>query len=182
MVQINNTRELRTTTSTYYILGYIYASARREREAITIEKRRIQKEEAAKQKAEKAAANTLRQQKSNGIPHQTSPLDDTDTGNLMHIDSNDAVPSTSTSIASPSISSTTFTFKNQPYTYAFTHLPEKNNVLLKHSPPLSDNGDENASHNKRRKDNILDEPDTPTFGVYTTLFPSDRPPFSRTIP
>ncbi|GBC20704.2 hypothetical protein RIR_jg39630.t1 [Rhizophagus irregularis DAOM 181602=DAOM 197198] len=172
MVQINNTRELRTTTSTYYILGYIYASARREREAITIEKRRIQKEEAAKQKAEKAAANTLRQQKSNGIPHQTSPLDDTDTGNLMHIDSNDAVPSTSTSIASPSISSTTFTFKNQPYTYAFTH----------HSPPLSDNGDENASHNKRRKDNILDEPDTPTFGVYTTLFPSDRPPFSRTIP
>ncbi|CAB5377034.1 unnamed protein product [Rhizophagus irregularis] len=124
MVQINNTRELRTTTSTYYILGYIYASARREREAITIEKRRIQKEEAAKQKADKAAANTLRQQKSNGIPHQTSPLDDTDTGNLMHIDSNDAVPSTSISIASPSISSTTFTFKNQPYTYAFTHVSD----------------------------------------------------------
>ncbi|CAB4379762.1 unnamed protein product [Rhizophagus irregularis] len=119
MVQINNTRELRTTTSTYYILA-----ARREREAITIEKRRIQKEEAAKQKADKAAANTLRQQKSNGIPHQTSPLDDTDTGNLMHIDSNDAVPSTSISIASPSISSTTFTFKNQPYTYAFTHVSD----------------------------------------------------------
>ncbi|CAB4436742.1 unnamed protein product [Rhizophagus irregularis] len=82
------------------------------------------KEEADKQKAEKAAANTLRQQKSNDIPHQTSPLDDTDTGNLMHIDSNDAVPSTSTSIASPSISSTTFTFKNQSYTYAFTHVSD----------------------------------------------------------
>lgn len=106
-----------------FTIIYLIA-ARREREAITIEKRRIQKEEAAKQKAEKAAANTLRQQKSNGIPHQTSPLDDTDTGNLMHIDSNDAVPSTSTSIASPSISSTTFTFKNQPYTYAFTHVSD----------------------------------------------------------